>query len=114
MIFKKKASLITQRPEIVQILQKYPDYKNTPEFKARFESFLAEKVTLQQAMSVMTLSKSLPLIFCLSLVETQSMVMGGPMFSDDSVVELPTAPNTQGSLEDLDLVESEMYGRALE
>ena len=42
------------------------------------------------------------------------MVMGGSMTSDDSVVELPTAPNTQGSLDDLDLVESEMYGRALE
>ncbi len=43
------------------------------------------------------------------------MVMGdGSIIPDDSVVELPTAPNTQGSLEDLDLVESEMYGRALE
>ena len=47
------------KPEIVQILQKYPDYKNAPDFKARFENFLNEKTTLQQAMAVMTLSNFL-------------------------------------------------------
>ena len=42
------------------------------------------------------------------------MIFTNAGLSDESVVELPTAPNTQGSLDDLDLVESEMYGRALE
>jgi len=106
---KKRSGLMTlqrikkflSKPDIVQILQKYPDYKNAPDFKARFEAFLNEKTTLQQAMSVMTL-------------KTQSMVFSGTMGIDESFVELPTAPNSQGSLEDLDLVESEMYGRALE
>jgi len=51
----KKIKKFSQKHSIIAILHEYPDPKKIPEYAEKFKAFLRERVSLEQALSELTL-----------------------------------------------------------